>query len=559
MINPLQAMARWRAEENALDSALSLFAAATAWGFAWKLLSTPTTGRPATEVELACVLGGCVAVTSWAMARHLYMIGRRRPRRIVFWSVVITCGVLFATRALIRYSFSSRCTEDMAGVLKTPAHWLGGSGIDQICVVNEVPGNPYLPGTLLEPAWSGDIPAWLAILLVAAAVTGANGLRDRRLRSSGIGAKLLDQLELAPAAGVESAIGKVPPDGEVVACGNPTLWGEICGQLYPANKKWEPGEWCRRCQQPFLAADRMLRFNVVSLWTSDIDVLNGLERLDTLSWPMGQPVPPDARVSGRERWITLGTLEMPDVISVAQALALAHARLEMWKGADDPMVKRAAQLARERASRICAWIWFGQVSHRMTYARPTQRARFALGAARLRDLVPEGGETLTLQLDVGLLPLELRLAFRRRFVDETRPDEVRNSKLDLWIPVSPPPAHKGEPGLWVDRIEGKALRAWLATDRMRPAGVRGVSTPLGYRPYSADAPMTELPVRPLGRLDFQRQPLDEDGEEPRSPTLPGVSVAEWDWFEPEQIELLRREALVLVETDAADEAAKEAV
>ena len=43
-------------------------------------------------------------------------------------------------------------------------------------------------------------------------------------------------------------------------------------------------------------------------------------------------------------------------------------------------------------------------------------------------------------------------------------------------------------------------------------------------------------------------PLDQTGMEPTMDRGVGASMSEWDWLEWEQIELLRQQALVLVET-----------
>ena len=44
----------------------------------------------------------------------------------------------------------------------------------------------------------------------------------------------------------------------------------------------------------------------------------------------------------------------------------------------------------------------------------------ALGTTRLRDLITDSGEDLYLQLDIGLLPVEMRTAFKKTFLDERR-------------------------------------------------------------------------------------------------------------------------------------------
>ena len=85
---------------------------------------------------------------------------------------------------------------------------------------------------------------------------------------------------------------------------------------------------------------------------------------------------------------------------------------------------------------------------------------------RLKDLVPHIGEDLTLQLDIGLLPLDLWTGSKMSFSDNRAP-ALQNSHFTMWIPVSPPKATKKRQGLWVPRIEGDALRAWISTDRLK--------------------------------------------------------------------------------------------
>jgi hypothetical protein len=54
-----------------------------------------------------------------------------------------------------------------------------------------------------------------------------------------------------------------------------------------------------------------------------------------------------------------------------------------------------------------------------------------------------------------------------------------------------------------------------------------------------------------GTLDFIRLPLNEDATDPVTDprNIAGLFISEWDWLEPEQVQLLRREALVLRERE----------
>jgi hypothetical protein len=379
--------------------------------------------------------------------------------------------------------------------------------------------------------------------MLACGLLGALGLRDHRLFPTTVPARVAELVRLRPAVGSAGAAGGVPKSGAVLACANPTLWGEPCGQMYSAEHAFEPFEWCVRCQQPFRASEREITFRVVTLASADIDVLNGLERLDTQAWPRGHAMPADARISGRERWVELGVVRLPDTLSVAQALAVVHELLPTLGGARDERVTAAIELARDRASKVCAWIWFGRHTNRLTYARPTARVAFAFGPMRLRDVVADSGEDTTLQLEIGFVPVEVRSGHRRVYLTPGRPDEEQNSKLDLWVPVGPTTVSPGND--WVIRIAGDALQRWLATERARADDARGVATPLPYL-VSGGTPTTRRP----GPLDFVMMALAGDGSDVSGIRNPGHSISEWDWFDWEQIQLLRQRVLVLVDAEA---------
>ena len=228
-------------------------------------------------------------------------------------------------------------------------------------------------------------------------------------------------------------------------------------------------------------AERELTFNVVSLFTDNIDPLNMLEKKDTLSWDVPGRIPADGRQSGVERWVVLGKVTIPDVLSVSQLLSIAHELLPSWTS-DDERTKSAIDLAKKRASKLYGWIWFGRQNKRLTYARPTNKVLMAVGTTRLRDLITDSGDELYLQLDIGLLPVEMRTAFLRTFLDESRDSRFQNSKYDLWVPVAPK-LTDNLAGLWVPRIEGNAFRKWLSTGRLQEDGKRGVTVPRPYQVY----------------------------------------------------------------------------
>ena len=555
--DPLRAIGVWRAQEGAIESGVPLAVVGTCWYYALDLLRAAASGSPYTGLELGVILGGCVALTGWTTARQLNIFGRKRPRTAAIWGGFTGLAAVLTVRQLVSSGFSDACTGDWTGTI-VALQALDGSTVTQVaCRVGGVPQNPYLPGTLLYPAWSGALTLWHWGAFALIGAVSAVGLRDRRLLRTTIVERLGEGYRLAPAVGLDSAvIEPKPKDGRVQACGNLTLWGEICGQIYSADKVFEPGEWCARCHQVYQPMERTLSFSVVSLYTSDIDVLNGLERLDSVSWDPDQVSPQDNRISGQERWVELGRVTLPDGLSVAQALALVHDRLGEWAGQTEPIVRQSATLAQERASRLAAWIWFGKVVDRMTYARPTTNAVLALGPARLRDLVPNTGEDLTLQLDIGLLPLELRTAFRKTFLQEGRAPVNQNTRSDLWIPTGQPKT-AAEPGVWIPRMEGEALRAWLGTERIRREDVRGVSSPLPYRfegaPWSSARALdfVRMALRPAAQRDGAQGPVAEDWTEPDGVDAPGASIAEWAWLEADQIQLLRQQSLVLMSADGS--------
>jgi hypothetical protein len=79
--------------------------------------------------------------------------------------------------------------------------------------------------------------------------------------------------------------------------------------------------------------------------------------------------------------------------------------------------------------------------------------------------------------------------------------------------------------------------------------VRGVSVPLAYTPHRSGAEVsvsTNVPPPPQGYDLVRMRLLAEDNEPDMRRTL-GDSIAEWDWLEPEQLTLLRQQALVLVD------------
>lgn len=572
MKEPLRKLALWAGTEATIEVAIPLTLTVTAWQFAYRFLSEPTPGKPYTDLELAMFLGACVGLTGLAISRFAYVLRKRRPKGMFIGTLVLCTIFLVGLPRGVNAKFVSKC-EAIEGQIVTVAPIVpselrgratGISSFDSLteesiaCQLGGVPDNPYLVGTLLRPSWDGGLSVPQVLFLILMSFLAPLGFRDKRLRHSQMPQKLFQGLRLSPSAGLKSAEGKPNPTGDDVAvCANPTFWGEACGQIYSSDKQFWDGERCLRCRQTFSNCNRTLSFKVVSLFSDEIDVLNGLERTDTLSWPRGMPMIADARISGQERWVDMGRINVPDLLTVAQTLRIIEEKLKDWSGHETPRISDAAKLAAKRASMVGCWLWYGKVSDRLTHARPTTRSVLALGTTRLRDLVPHGGEDLTIQLDIGLLPVALRIGFRQTFADEERPPQNQNSALDMWIPTSPQKVSKKNQGAWVPRVEGSALRSWLSIQRLRGGDKQGVTTPLPYFPTpkgeageNENGSPKEIQLPEAGSLDMVRVPLDKRGREPKMERSVGDSISEWHWLEWEQIELLRQQSLVLVEGES---------
>ena len=548
----------WRLIEGTVELLGPILISAAAIAAAYVLLSTPTPASRLSLVEVSVLLGGSVTLLSWAGSRLCFLAGWRLPWRAVIVGWVLSGLLLTALSLLTMWGFQIQC-DALGGQVVDATSWLAARATPPACQIGAVAANDYLPGVILRAPWSFQLHPALWVGMAVCSMLGALAFRDRRLLVTRLGVRILDRLHLAPAAGSESALSRIE-GGRIQACGNPTLWDEPCGQIYPAEQRLRPGEWCVRCQQPYHRSLPEITLRVFSIAHADIDVLNGIERLDTQSWRTDRDMPADLR-SSQPRWVELGELRVPEVLSVAQTLALAHEQLSAWSASsEDESVKRAAALAKQRASRVSAWLWFGSVDSRLIYARPTREAALAIGATRLQDLTDNRGGEIHLQLDTGLLPLSLRLAFFREKEGEAI---IENVSRDLWIPVSAGWQPRA-PGVWVPRVEGKAIRAWLSTERLRAETPRA-SQPIPYQPYEERG--DEVPQKPAmtmeqvvalsGRLELRRVPLcrgnSQHGEGRLRPDLSrrilGDSLGEWSWLEWRQIELLRRECLVLVERE----------
>ncbi len=617
--NPLQSMGFWRGFEGAVEIAVPMTVAGIVFFRVKALMEQVSMGRPLTTLEVFVLLGAMTAVISWAVSRQMFLSGRRKPIVIAVMATIFSCGAVYGLVKLLASGFEASCADVFEGVLiEIDGVWKGQMGL--ACQVGSIAGNNYIPGALIRPAWDGQSSGALWVFTTVVATFSSVAMRDVRVRPTKIVKKLYKLLEFAPASGLDGVLGEKAKDGRVQACSNSTFWGEICGQLYSADKKFEPGEWCGRCNQTYTKADFNLTFNIVTLFSDNIDLLNMLEKKDTLSWDIPGRIPADGRQSGVERWVVIGQVTAPDVISVSQLLSITHAQLDNWQS-DNERVQSAIDLAKKRASKLYGWIWFGRQTKRLTYARPTNKVLMAVGTTRLRDLVTDSGDELYLQLDIGLLPLEMRTAFYKTFRDEKRVPRYQNSKLDVWVPIAPRLSAELA-GMWVPRVEGEALRKWLATGRLQEEGKRGITIPVPYTVYDApeeeefqtsmeqnvqqlveeDVAPVEKPTEQMDLTDIfdfgqdetpvpsveeeeDSTPIVEDEPEPtveivqiepevvpeiyiepgtldiirvpynRGKTEPdlqakriGSSISEWEWLEPEQIQMMRQQVLVLVDS-----------
>ena len=617
--NPLQSMGFWRGFEGAVEIAVPMTVACVVFFRIKSLMEQASMGRPLTTLEVFVLLGSMTAVVSWAVSRQMYLSGRRKPIVIAVMSTLFSFVAIYGLVKLLASGFEASCTDVYEGVLiELSSVWKNQTGL--ACQVGQIAGNNYIPGALVRPAWDGQSSGILWLFMSVVATFSSVAMRDVRVRPTKIVKKLYKLLEYAPASGLNGVLGEKAKDGRVQACSNSTFWGEICGQIYSADKKFEPGEWCGRCNQTYTKADFELTFNIVTLFSDNIDLLNMLEKKDTLSWDVPGRIPADGRQSGVERWVVVGQVTVPDVISVSQLLSITHAQLDTWQS-DNERVQSAINLAKKRASKLYGWIWFGRQTKRLTYARPTNKVLMAVGTTRLRDLITDSGDELYLQMDIGLLPLEMRTAFYKTFRDEKRIPRYQNSKLDIWVPIAPRLSAELA-GMWVPRVEGEALRKWLATGRLQAEGKRGITIPVPYTVYEQPeeeaiqdvidqtvqqlieedvAPEKKLPeqmdftdIFDFGQEDTpildptqEEDELSLDDEQPesessviesQSETAPdiyiepgsldiirvpynraqtepdlvvkriGASISEWEWLEPEQIQMMRRQVLVLVDS-----------
>lgn len=505
---------RWRARELAVESAVPLWAAGAAIAALYQISAEASSAAPLSLLELTVLLCATAALVAWAAARQLWLSGDRRARRALVVGIGAALAAVQSTGSAAGSAFEEQCAKELAGqVLQlTPRGWLN----TMVCQSGGVAGNPALQGVLYRARWDGEVPVVLWPLLVLVSGTVGVGLRGRRLRPTSVPVRLAALLERRPAVGLAGALGDpLPKDGRVVACANRTWWGASCGQIYSADRVWSPGEWCRRCRLPFHADRNTVQLDVLLPVSADLPTLNAMERVDTQSWAPGTPLRAlGSSVSGAPRWVRVGGMNIPSILPVSMVISLAHDLLPLWAAGATPEAASAIALAQARASRLVAWLWAGEVLGRLHLATPSRSLMIVSGGARLRDLISGGTGRLALQLDIGVLPIEVRAGYLHRPRPESRAElgepwaslgyVANNLKYTTWI-ATRPDQETTPSGLWVPRIEGDALIRWLS--RERPTRVNelpeGATRAVAYVPWK-----NPLKVKPVvGLLDVDAAAL----------------------------------------------------
>jgi hypothetical protein len=371
---------------------------------------------------------------------------------------------------------------------------------------------------------------------------------------------MIEAFAFGRGAGLAAVRGEPGEDKEILMCDNPTLWGELCGQLF-----WEgsitPAQPCIRCGFDFHAGEN-ISIQTVGVTTNRVDQLNVLEANFSPHepWRQGLAGRDNENIGlsarGAARWESTGEFKLPRMLTIAQALEIIAERL----GGGD-----AAGLAKARASRISAWVWFLPGGGRWLPNLAVQPgARYVLAASteRLGDVLERHPGTPFLQLDIGLIPVQLRFGNRRKHGANL------NQNLIVWVPVRSPHDRGDRAVSWVPRVETAALRTWLSV--VRRSGEHEDRMDVDVMPYVwPNDPAHPDPERPragrwrdgVGRwwelhspsdedpvetLTFVRMSWDTRGEPQTNPRLGlmGARLDEWEWLEREQIEQLREGVVV---------------
>lgn len=561
-----RAMARRHMLEATAEGTLPLFSALLVLLLVERQLSFPQAGKPLTDLEVVLALGLVVSCTGWAVGRLCFLLGMRMPLSITLVSLGFHSLLLGLMSDGSSELFRVVCREDggrLAEVrpLETMERgWMLSSEnhLLKVCRMNAPEPGPFTPGVLLRPAWQGSsqLLPWGMPLLLLVGLMSTLGLRDRRIFRSGMPRVIWSFLRLASAGGGSTAWRSPdsPParGGPWQACNNATLWGEPCGQLYLASHSFARGEPCVRCGLLFRPAPT-LTLAVVALRYGDIDFLNGLESREARIWRQGEPQPP-APLTSEPRWVSLLEVQLPDVISVSQAIALVleaiQARPTMALGAG-----RALDLIFRQASRVTAWAWFSAETPDLSSGIPVRELELMSGAQRLRDVYGHRSGWKGFQLDIGLLPVDLRLGLWKP-PEALAGEQLRldggtryNNRQVFWLPVSRAAVSEEAHTLWVPRVEGEGLRTWL-TLTSRQAHLRPAPYYWSDCPWKDDVTLDAPHDLEASPLSLVRLPAPERGPLEQA-DLMGCRLAEWDWLDKPHLALLRSQTVMMAPAELA--------
>lgn len=564
-MNILQRMALQRAFEIATEAVIPLGITALTALFVVMQLSEPTAGRALNSAEVFLLVALPTILVAWTMARAIFLLGYRKPWLFVVGALGASALFVGTLPWITAYVYEDRCLELKGRLLAvrpfdvsvSPDLRAGAtSSLSSVCQLELQTPTPYRSGAFLRPVWQGvpQLMPWGYFGLALLSVLAGLGLRDRRVFATRMALRAWQGVRLQPAMGGRTAFLSKEESGRMSlhwdACANPTLWGEPCGHLYPAGYTFAKGESCSRCGLVFRPSPTVT-LSVVTLRYGDLDYLNNLEHRDARVWKQGepQPNPPDTHES---RWIDLGDVTLPDVLSMAQVLSLMRDWLERLP-AEDVVRKRAVRLALERSSQLAAWCWFNDEAPSLKYGIPTRDVVLASGTQRLRDLFSGHAGWKGLQLDIGLLPLDLRLGLWKPpeawSGDGIMPamGQRFNNRQVFWIPVSRVAFSKETDGMWVPRVEGAGLRAWLTvTSRaawFKPAPYAWDGAPWSTlvdfeKPHDLDT----IPLSLVRLPPPEEEPITHDCQL-------GCRLSEWDWLDRRHLELLRRQAVFMAPYD----------
>ena len=184
---PLKSMGYWSGKEKAFEGVLPFTFSGLAFYHLSGLMGSVSVGKQLTQLELYVYLGSLACLVSWTVSRQMFIFGRRRPLTIGFFAVGAALGAIYGLSSLVVSNFEEGCTL-IGGTLQQSNSFLYGreADISTICQVGGIPGNNYVPGTLVRPSWNGiiSVPIWCFLAILSVCTTVA--FRDKRIRRSKI-------------------------------------------------------------------------------------------------------------------------------------------------------------------------------------------------------------------------------------------------------------------------------------------------------------------------------------------------------------------------------------